>query len=196
MIEIVSALTLDDRGRRQVVEVYADAFAPDFAYFSRDVGVLADAFAHMLVLDLFHVALVDGVPAGIAACTDGRQECVRPRGRELRRHFGLVKGTIAAAAFAREFRGGVPGIADGAASLEFVGTASAHRGKGVATALLAHLLALPRYREYVLEDIADTNAAALHVYAKLGFVEYRRRRVAHTRWTGINHYISMKLVQG
>jgi ribosomal protein S18 acetylase RimI-like enzyme len=195
MIEIVPALTLDDAGRRRVVEVYADAFALDFAYFSRDVAELADAFEHMLVLDLFHVAMVEGEPAGLAACTDGRQQCVRPRGRELRRHFGLVKGTIAATVFAREFARVVPGATDTTASLEFVGTAPAHQGQGVATALLGHLLALPRYREYVLEDIADTNAAALHVYAKLGFVEYRRRRVRHTRRTGISHYISMKLVQ-
>jgi ribosomal protein S18 acetylase RimI-like enzyme len=45
----------------------------------------------------------------------------------------------------------VPGATDETASIEFVGTASRFQGKGVATAIIEHLLALPRYREYVLE---------------------------------------------
>ncbi|MEV0109756.1 GNAT family N-acetyltransferase [Nocardia sp. NPDC050799] len=95
----------------------------------------------------------------------------------------------------REFLRTIPAAGDATASLEFVGTSSHHQGRGVATALLTHLLALPRYREYLLEDIADTNTTALALYERLGFVEYKRRKVHHTKRTGINHYISMKLVQ-
>ena len=52
-----------------------------------------------------------------------------------------------------------------------------HRVPAGDTALLHHLLALPWYREYVLEDIKDANAPALHVYAKLGFTVCKRRKV-------------------
>jgi ribosomal protein S18 acetylase RimI-like enzyme len=160
--------------------VFVDAFGPDFTYFSEAPRILADAFEHMLVLDVFHVALLHGEPAGIAACTDGRQQSAVPRGKHLRRHLGLVKGTIGAVALRREFAGGVPDATDRTASIEFVGTASRFQGKGVATALITHLLALPQCREYVLETVSDINSPALNLYRKLGFVEYNRVRVKHT----------------
>jgi ribosomal protein S18 acetylase RimI-like enzyme len=195
MIEIVPARELGEAYRRPITNVFVDAFGRDFAYFSEDPARLADAFEHMLVLDVFHVALIEGEPAGIAACTDGRQESLVPRGGPLRRHFGLVKGTIASIALKREFSGGVPGLPDDAASIEVVGTASRLQGKGVATALITHLLALPQYREYVLETVSDINAPALNLYRKLGFVEYKRVPVKHTKLSGINYYVSLKLTQ-
>lgn len=193
MIEIVPARESD---RRRITEVFVDAFGPDFAYFSRDPRTLADAFEHMLVPDVFHLALLDGEPAGIAACTDGRRPSAVPQARHLRRHLGLVKGTIAAVGLGREFSRGVPGATDGTASIEFVGTASRFRGRGVATALIEHFLDLPQYSEYLLESVADVNTAALSLYRKLGFVEYRRVPAEHTRRTGINAYVSLKLTQG
>jgi ribosomal protein S18 acetylase RimI-like enzyme len=192
LIEIIPARECD---RRAVTEVFVDAFGPDFAYFSDDPRTLADAFEHMLVLDVFHVALLDGEPAGIAACTDGRRPSAVPRGTHLRRHLGLVKGTIAAVALTREFSGGVPGATDGTASIEFVGTATRFQGRGVASALLTHLLARPGYREFVLEAVSDINTPALKLYEKLGFTEYKRVPVRHTRLSGISHYISLKLVR-
>jgi ribosomal protein S18 acetylase RimI-like enzyme len=195
MIEIVSARELGEGYRRPITEAFVDAFGQDFAYFSEDPRRLADAFEHMLVLEVFHVALLDGEPAGIAACTDGRQQSAVPQGRHLRRHLGLVKGTIGAVALKREFSQGVPGLADDAASIEFVGTASRFQGKGVATAIITHLLGLPQYREYVLETVSDINMPALNLYRKLGFVEYMRVPVKHTKRTGISYYVSLKLTQ-
>jgi ribosomal protein S18 acetylase RimI-like enzyme len=195
MIEIVPARELGEGYRRPITEVFVDAFGPDFAWFSDDRRRLADAFEHSLVLDVFHMALVDGEPAGIAACTDGRQQSVVLRGKCLRRHLGLVKGTIAGIVLKREFSGGVPDATDRTASIEFVGTASRYQGQGVATAIIEHLLALPQHREYVLESVSDINTRALKLYEKLGFVEYKRVPVNHTKRTGISYYISLKLVQ-
>jgi ribosomal protein S18 acetylase RimI-like enzyme len=56
-------------------------------------------------------------------------------------------------------------------------------------------LALPEYREYVLEDIKDTNEPALGLYAKLGFTVYKRRKVRFARRAGFTELVSMKLVQ-
>ncbi|RCV57589.1 GNAT family N-acetyltransferase [Marinitenerispora sediminis] len=196
MIEVVPAARLGEGYRRRITEVFVGGFGPDFASLSKDPRRLADAFEHMLVLDTFHVGLVDGRPAGIAALTDGVRPSTRHSAAELRRHLGLVRGTIADLAFRSEFQGGVPGIRPGAASIEFVATSPDYQGRGVATAVLDHLLALPGYTEYVLADVADTNTAALSLYRKLGFTEYRRRRVRHTRWTGIRYYVSLRLVRG
>ncbi|MEV0055865.1 hypothetical protein AB0H34_35880 [Saccharopolyspora shandongensis] len=52
-----------------------------------------------------------------------------------------------------------------------------------------------QFKTYVLEDIADTNAPALGLYAKLGFREFKREKVRHTKRTGINAYVSMRLTQ-
>lgn len=195
MIEIARAGDLGESYRTRISEVYVDGFGEHLEYFSKDRRKLADAFAHMLVLELFYVALADGEPAGIAACTNGVELCVRHDRTQLRQHLGFVRGTIADVVFKREFQKPWEQSTDGLVSIEFVATASAHRGQGAATALLNHLLALPDYNEYVLEDIADTNTPALKLYEKLGFREYERKNVKHTKRTGINAYVSMRLVQ-
>jgi ribosomal protein S18 acetylase RimI-like enzyme len=81
------------------------------------------------------------------------------------------------------------------AEIGFVATQPAFRGRGVATALLTQLTALPGYREFVLEDIKDTNAPALRVYARLGFTVYKRRTVRYARRAGFTELVSMKRVQ-
>ncbi|MDA0566176.1 GNAT family N-acetyltransferase [Streptomonospora sp. S1-112] len=191
-VTVVPAAELGEGHRRAITEVFVGGFAADFAGLSSDPRRLVDAFEHMLVLDVFHVGLVDGRPAGIAACTDGVRPSVRHRGAQLRRHLGLVRGTIGDLVLRSEFGGSVAGAREGTASIEFVATAPAYQGRGVATAILRHLLELPGYTEFVLEDVADTNTAALALYAKLGFTEYRRRKVSHTRWSGINAYVSLR----
>ncbi|MFD9941288.1 GNAT family N-acetyltransferase [Nonomuraea sp. NPDC059023] len=195
MIDVVCAADLHESYRRSIAEIFVDGFGPDFAFFSTDHGKLTDVLQHTLVLDLFYVALVDDRPAGIAACTNGRQLSFRHDKRELRRHLGFYKGTIAHIVFGREFYKPLPYTRDRLASLEFVATGASYRGMGVATTLLTHLLALPQYDEYVLADIADTNTAALGLYEKLGFREFKREKVNHTKRTGINAYVSMRLVQ-
>ncbi|WP_422646835.1 GNAT family N-acetyltransferase [Actinoalloteichus caeruleus] len=191
MIEVIPARDFGAEHRRAVTEVYVDAFGADFTYFSKDPKRLAALFEPMMAPEHFHLAVVDGQPAGITALTDGRQQSVRPDRRQFVRQLGLVKGTIGAAVLSREFGKTLDLPAD-TASLEYVGTAAAHQGKGVATALLTHLMRVSGHRRYVLEYIADTNVAALRLYRKLGFVEYQRIPVKHTRFSGINHYVSME----
>ena len=186
---------LGEEYRRRITEVYVRSFADDFVAFSRDTGKLADAFEHMLLLERFHVALVDGEPAGLASLTEGDQTLFTPRWREIRRHLGLVRGLLGYVVIRNWFMRPSDGARPGLAEIGFVATEPAYQGRGVATALLRHLLALPEYREYTLEDIKDTNAAALHVYEKLGFTVYKRRKVRFARRVGFTELLSMKLVQ-
>ncbi|WP_066363470.1 GNAT family N-acetyltransferase [Herbidospora mongoliensis] len=185
----------DEADRRGITDVLVRGFAGDFAFFSRDAQVLADAFEHMILLDRFYVALADGEPAAIASLTEGAQECFAPRGDEFRRHLGRVHGTISHAIIRSQFLGAYDGARAGLAEIGFVTTAPRFQGRGVATTLMRHLLALPEYDEYVLRDIKDTNAPALGLYAKLGFREFRRRRVRFAKRAGFSAYISMKLVR-
>ena len=195
MVVVVRGDELGEGYRRRITEVYVRSFAEDFVAFSRDTGKLADAFEHMLLLERFYVALVDAEPAGLASLTVGDQTLFAPRLREIRRHLGLARGLLAYVVIRNWFMRASDGARSGLAEIGFVATEPAYQGRGVATALLRHLLAQPGYHEYVLEDIKDTNAPALGLYAKLGFTEYKRRKVRFARRAGFTELVSMTLVQ-
>jgi ribosomal protein S18 acetylase RimI-like enzyme len=196
MIEVKRGDELGEPYRRGITEVLVRGFAEDFAYFSGDARKLVDTFAHMVLLDRFYVAVVDGEPAAIASLTEGAQECFAPRWAEFRQHLGPVHGTTSYLIVRSQFLGAYDGARDGLAEIGFVTTAPRFQGRGVATALMRHLLALPECGEYVLRDIKDTNAPALGLYRKLGFGESARRPVRFTKRAGFSAYVSMSLVQG
>ena len=153
---------------------------------------LADAFEHMMLLDRFYVALLDGEPAGVASLTTADEQCFAPRRRELTRRLGLVRGTITYLVIRSQFMGESADAQSGVAEIGFVATDPDHRGQGVGTALLRHILELPGDRSYVLEDIKDTNEAALGLYRKLGFEVCRRRAVRFAKRAGFREYVSMR----
>jgi ribosomal protein S18 acetylase RimI-like enzyme len=195
MVEVERGDELGEGYRRRITEVYVRSFAEDFVAFSGDTGKLADAFEHMLLLERFYIALVDGEPAGLASLTEGDQTLFAPRWREIRRHLGFVRGLLGYVVIRSWFMRASNGARPGLAEIGFVATEPAYQGRGVATALLRHLLERPEYREYVLEDIKDTNAPALGLYAKLGFTVYKRRKVRFARRVGFTELVSMKLEQ-
>lgn len=196
MIDVKRGDQLGEHYRRRITEVLVRGFAEDFSFFSKDPERLADSFEHMMLLERFYVALCDGEPAAVASLTEGDQECFAPRWREIRRHLGPVHGTISHLVLRSQFLGAPEDAEKGLAEIGFVTTAPAYQGRGVATALMRHLLALPRYDTYVLRDIKDTNSPALGLYAKFGFGEYRRRPVRFAERAGFTDYVSLKLVQG
>lgn len=196
MIEVMRGDELGEGYRRGIAEVFVEGFGEDLEYFAKDPAKLAEAIEHMLVLERFHVALIDGRPAALASLTEGGQEAIDHDARVLRGHLGLVKGTIADRVFRKHFQGNAPAPNQGRAEIGFVASARRFRGQGAAKAVLNHLLALPAYDEYTLEDIKDTNEPALRLYERVGFHEYKRRGVNHARWSGFHAYVSMKLTQG
>lgn len=190
MIEIRRADELGEGCRRSVTDVLVRGFAEDFAYFSTDPRTVADAFEHMILLDRFFVALVDGAPAAIASVTEGDQECFEPDRRTLQRSLGRWHGLTSYLIVRSQFLGAYDGARPGLAEIGFVTTAPPYQGTGVATALMTHLLRLP-FDEFVLRDIKDTNAAALGLYRKLGFVESHVRPVRFARRAGFSSYVTM-----
>jgi len=191
-IEVARADELGEEYRHRIAEVLVQGFAEDFAFFSKDEDVLADAFAPMLILERFHVALVDGEPAAVAVVTEGEQECFEPDRHNLQRVLGPVHGVISCQIIRSQFMGAYEGAREGLTEIAFVTTAPQHQGKGVATALMRRLLELPS-NEFVLRDIKDTNVPALRLYAKLGFTEIQRRRIRFAKRAGFSAYISMGL---
>jgi ribosomal protein S18 acetylase RimI-like enzyme len=195
MITVARGDELGESYRRRISDVLVQGFAEDFSFFSSDPVTLADLFEHMILLDRFYVAVVDGEPAAVASLTTKDQQCFAPHWREFRRTLGLWRGLVAYFVVRTQFLAVYDGAREGLAEIGFVATAPAHQGRGVGTALLTRLLDLPAYREYVVEEIKDTNAAALGLYAKLGFTEYKRRSERFAKRAGFSEYISMRLVQ-
>ncbi|MBN8205492.1 GNAT family N-acetyltransferase [Microbacterium esteraromaticum] len=193
-IEIARGDALGESHRRQISDVLVNGFAEDFEYFSKNPQTLAGAFAHMIILERFFVALVDGEPAAIASVTEGDQECFAPDRHEMQRTLGWFHGLISFAIVRSQFLGAYPGARPGLAEIGFVTTAPQHQGKGVATALMTHLLELP-YDEFVLRDIKDTNAPALGLYRKLGFTVSDTRPVKFAARAGFSTYVSMSLAK-
>lgn len=192
MIEIKRGDQLGEQYRRRITEVLVNGFAEDFAFFSKDPRVLADAFEHMVILERFYVALVEGEPAAIASVTEGAQECFAPEKRPIQRALGWMRGAISYRIVRSQFVGAYDGARDGLAEIGFVTTAPEYQGRGVATGLMRAVLQLP-YDEFILRDIKDTNAPALGLYRKLGFAETVRRPVKFAKRAGFSAYVSMRL---
>jgi ribosomal protein S18 acetylase RimI-like enzyme len=194
---IIRADKLDSDVRIQMSEIFADGFAQWLGYFSEDKNKIAKAFAHMFILDKFYVAAVDDKIAGMAACTDCRTPSVRLNKKELRKHLGFFKGSIAGILLKKEFESPFTNPPQETGSVEFVGTASVFRGKGAASQIINHIINSTNYREYLIEEVADTNTPAMNLYKKLGFKEYKQKPVPKNRAEkiGINNFISLKYIK-
>ncbi|WP_246333777.1 GNAT family N-acetyltransferase [Thermoactinomyces mirandus] len=192
--DIRRASELGEKARKRMSEIFVYGFGKHLTFFSKDYRKLAAALAHMFVLDVFYVAVVDGEIAGMAACTNGKVSSVKLDPGELRKHLGIYKGTICYLALKSQFERPSVETKDSLASVEFVATASKYRGKGVATAILNRILVLPEYHEYLLE-VADTNTGAVRLYEKAGFKEFKRVKQAWSRISGVNYLVYMKYIK-
>lgn len=192
-MEIRRASELGDGIRKQISDIFVGGFFQWLKYFSKDPVKLSRAFAHMFLPDAFYVAVVDGELAGIAACTDGKRPSVRLQSGELRRHLGLIRGSIAAKVLKQQFEHHPYPFAveAGWGSVEFVATAEKHRGQGVASAIIRHIMEASSCSAYVLE-VADTNLPAIKLYEKLGFREFMRVAQKHSKHSGINALVYMR----
>lgn len=194
-VKLASEIGIGDSTRQQISHVFVDSFGEHLAFFSKDTNKLEKAFEHMFVLEVFYVAVLDGEIAGITTCSEGNMNVINHNKQELIKHLGFFKGTIANMVFKREFQKPPRETGDRIANVGFVATAAKHRGKGVATAIMNHLFSLPKYKKYILEDIADNNTSALNLYKKLGFKEFIRVKQKHSRFSGINYYLSMNYIK-
>jgi ribosomal protein S18 acetylase RimI-like enzyme len=191
MISVKCASELGEGCRRKISEIFIDGFGQYLTFFSKDPKRLAQAVEHMFNLDVFYVAFVEGEIVGITACTNGEGTSVKLIRKELKRHLGFVKGTMAYLFLKPEFEKKPIESGEQLASVDFVATASKFRGSGVATTILEHLFTLPQYNQYILE-VADTNMNAVKLYEKLGYKEFKRIKHKHSKRSGINYLVYMK----
>ena len=196
-LTIVNANKTELDVRKQMAEIFAEGFTQWLGYFSKDKNIIAKAFAHMFILDQFYVAIINEEIAGITACTDGNSYSVRLNKKELRKHLGFFKGSMAGIFLKKEFENSYENFPQNTGSIEFVGTASKFRGQGVASQIIEHIIDSTPYNVYVIDEVADTNIPAMRLYEKLGFEEYRRKPMTEkmAKKNGINNILSLKYVK-
>ncbi len=194
---IVKANKTDLDVRKQMSEIFAEGFTQWLVFFSKDKNIIAKAFAHMFILDQFYVAIVGGEIAGVTACTDGKAKSVRLNRKELRKHLGFIKGSMAAIFLKKEFEAPYENFPPNTGSIEFVGTTPKFRGQGVASQIIQHIIENTPFNDYVIEEVADTNTPAMRLYEKLGFEEYRRKPLPKkiAKKIGINNFLSLKYMK-
>jgi ribosomal protein S18 acetylase RimI-like enzyme len=192
-MKMIRANELGNDAKIKISEIFVDGFYKWLKYFSKNKKKLAEAFRHMFHLDVFYVAVIDGEIAGIAACTDGKNPPIHLDRKELQKHLGVIRGIITHFVLKRELeeRSYPFEITEGMGMIEFVATATNHRGKGVATAIIQEIIRSTPCTEYALE-VADTNTVAIHLYEKLGFHEFMRIKHKHSKRSGVNYLVYMK----
>jgi ribosomal protein S18 acetylase RimI-like enzyme len=194
---ILKADKIDLDVRMQMSGIFAEGFSQWLGYFSKDKNKIAKAFAHMFVLDQFYVAIVNDKVAGMTACTDGKTLSVRLNKKELRKHLGFFKGSMAGIFLKKEFEAPYKKFPPNTGSIEFVGTAQEFRGQGVASQIIQYIIENTPYDDYVIEEVADTNTPAMRLYKKLGFEEYKRKPIPEkiAKKNGINNLLSLKYMK-
>ena len=193
---VMKADNPDFDARTQMSRIFTEGFSQWLGYFSKDKDIIAKAFAHIFVLDQFYAAVMDQKIASMAACTNCKDPAIRLDKKELRKHLGIMKGSIAGVVLKREFESPCKDPTPGTASIEFVGTSPEFRGQGAASDVIQYIIENTQYKEYLIE-VADTNIPALKLYIKLGFKEYKRKSLPRNRAkkAGINSIIFLKYVK-
>ncbi|MGG0889463.1 GNAT family N-acetyltransferase [Cytobacillus horneckiae] len=191
---IVKADKIDLDVRLQISEIFAEGFTQWLGYFSKDKSTIAKAFAHMFVLNQFYVAIANDKVAGMTACTDGKTFSIKLNKKELRKHLGFFKGSIAGIFLKKEFEAPYEKFPPNTGSIEFVGTAHEFKGQGVASQIIQYIFENTPYKNYVIEEVADTNIPAMNLYKKLGFKEYKRKPLPEklAKKNGINNLLSLR----
>jgi 8-oxo-dGTP diphosphatase len=175
--------------RDAIAGVIAYAYRREFSTISRDLDRVARALAHAVQVDRFFVADRGGDVMGTIACTDCTGRAMRVSGAELRRHLGLVRGSVLARSVVPEFTATLDYPAS-TGYLEFVAVAEKARRQGIATKLVDGVIAQAPYAEYMLE-VTDVNTAARDCYRKIGFAEVARKKEKFGRLKGFRERIYM-----
>jgi len=178
--------------RPQLSRIFAESFyTHGLQYFSKDIDRLARALAHAFDLTAFYAAVEGEELMGIVGVTAKKPPPIKLDKKILIRELGFFRGRLAnwgLNKFMVNHQYPFP-MHEKMGSIEFVATSAQHRGKGVASALVAHVMEQSGFDEYVLE-VVDTNAGAIRVYERLGFAEFIRTPAP--RGSGFNFFVYMK----
>ncbi|TDL57726.1 GNAT family N-acetyltransferase [Paenibacillus dendritiformis] len=169
--------TLDKLGEadvEQAAHVFVHSYMDALTRVSSDPDVLIRLIRKSFIREQFYAALWNDQVVGIMAYSTGGTRSQRFDKSELQRILGTWKGWLFYRSFAREFHA-PHRLTNEECFLEAVATAPEHRGQGIATALLRHIIVQLPYRVFKLE-VADTNVKARRLYERQGFTLFHTKK--------------------
>lgn len=179
--------------QKQIAEIVADAYWEQISQLSNDRAKMMEAMQGGYQAEYFYIAYDGDTAVGVAACCPPGHRAIKVNSEQMCRALGDELGLIASAIMKSEF--GTPhDFGPDCAYIEFVGTAKCAQGKGVASAITENILETAPYKRLVLE-VADTNTAAIRLYTKFGFTEFKRIAEPSSEQTGINYRIFMEYIR-
>lgn len=191
MVQIRKAKETD---RNHVAFCIAEGFEKDFSILCKDTQKVADAIATGLHMERFYVADIEGTIAGALAISDCNGRAAKAEKVSLKKHFGFLKGVLAAFILKEEFEKQLAyPITTG--YIEFVAVRKKYRRQGIATTMLRESMLLTNYQNFVL-DVTDINKNAIHCYTSIGFEEFKRISEKHGKQKGFNEKIFMRYCRG
>jgi len=185
-----SDLTFDPRP--QMSKIFADGFYDHgLKHFSKDKAKLAKAMEHIFDLSAFYVAVENEEILAFIGCTAKKPPPIKLDKKILIRELGFIRGRIAFWGLNKYMVNHTYPfeLSPQTGSIEFVVTATEHRGKGVAYGLLSYVMEVSQFEDYVLEVI-DINATAIRLYERLGYSEIKRTPAI--KGSGFNFFVYMK----
>jgi 8-oxo-dGTP diphosphatase len=186
-VRVRPAVEVDRAG---IASVIVEAYRREFSTLSRDQEKVTAALTPAVEIDRFFVADRGGDVIGAIACTDHTGRAMRVHAADWRRHLGLVRGEPAARILAREWMSQLDYPA-GTGYIEFVAVAERARRQGIATHLVAGVIAHTQYADFELE-VTDVNTPARDCYRNIGFVEVSRKKEKLGRIKGFRERIYMR----
>lgn len=156
-----------EQDRKRLSELIVLAFESELLQISKDMTKVASALESSFLLERFFVYEQDGEILGVISCSDCYGRAYRIDKEALKKHFGLVKGTMVAIFLKKEYMTPLNyPLTTG--YIENVAVDNKVRRMGVATKLLDAVIAETNYTEYVLDVLKD-NIVAQNCYKKFGF---------------------------
>lgn len=171
LINIVKLTELTEEQLMQAADVYVNSYYNELSSMSKDKSMLKKIIKASLNKDQFYAATIDGQVVGIMAYSTSITRSQHFDKGFLRSILGKVQGSVVHYFLAKQFHLPAPILRD-ECFLEAVATDPKYRGRGIATALLLHLIHQLPYQVFKLE-VVDTNYAARSIYEKQGFHTYK-----------------------
>lgn len=178
---------------QEMSKIFVEAYYDELKSLSKSKEKLEQAFISAFQRDFFYIAELNGEIVGILACTTNQKRAIVVNKSSFQKSFGFMKGLLyyffLKSIFNKELS-----YSPEVGYIECVATAKAARGKGVATALLNHVLINLPINHYLLEMV-DTNEIAMKVYKKAGFQETNRQKIKSGRKKAYHEKITMEFLK-
>ena len=180
--------TEDDR--EAIARIFASSFIKDWSVVSNDEEKIAQAIKNGLVLNNYLVATLDLEVVAFIALVIDKNKAFKVPLKDFRSYFGFFKGSIIGTALRSDFEKVIE-LEENSAYIDILGVHGNHQKKGLASKLIEYVIDHYDYRNLTL-NVTNINQAAIHLYKKHGFQEYKREPVKFAKQKGFSEYIYLR----